>query len=68
MNPRVQEIRALNNEELIRQLTEAEQELFNLRFRAATRQLNNYREIPKVKRKIARIKTILRERELAEAE
>jgi large subunit ribosomal protein L29 len=54
----------LNFEELERELEGAHQELFNLRFRAATRQLTNYREINKVKRKIARLKTIMREREL----
>jgi len=61
---KVSEIRALNNEELLTKLTEAHEELFNLRFRLATRQLGNHREIPRVKRRIARIKTILREREL----
>ena len=58
------EIRTLNNEELLAKLTEAHEELFNLRFRLATRQLGNHREIPVVKKKIARIETILREREL----
>ena len=58
------EIRALNNEELITKLEEAHEELFNLRFRIATRQLENHREIPNVRRRIAKIKTILREREL----
>jgi large subunit ribosomal protein L29 len=58
------EIRALNSEELLTKLEEAHEELFNLRFRLATRQLVNHREIPKVKKKIARMKTILREREL----
>jgi large subunit ribosomal protein L29 len=58
------EIRALKNEELATKLEEAHEELFNLRFRLATRQLVNHREIPKAKRKIARMKTILREREL----
>lgn len=61
---KVEEIRTLSNEELLKRLEEAHQELFNLRFRLATRQLVNHREIPKVKRKIARIKTVLREREL----
>ncbi|TET42901.1 MAG: 50S ribosomal protein L29 [Dehalococcoidia bacterium] len=61
---RVDEIRALGNEEILKKLEEAHQELFNLRFRLATRQLTNHREIPKVKRRIARTKTILREREL----
>lgn len=58
------EIRALNDEELFKKLEEAYEELFNLRFRAATRQLVNHREIPKVRRRISRMKTILREREL----
>jgi large subunit ribosomal protein L29 len=58
------EIRALNNEELLTKITEAHEELFNLRFRLATRQLGNHREIPRVKKRIARIETILREREL----
>ncbi|MFO7773423.1 MAG: 50S ribosomal protein L29 [Dehalococcoidia bacterium] len=58
------EIRALNNEELLTKLEEAHEELFNLRFRLATRQLENHRELPRVKRRIARIRTILREREL----
>ena len=61
------EIRQLGNEELQKQLEDAHQELFNLRFRLATRQLVNHREIRKVKKNIARIMTIIRERELAEA-
>jgi large subunit ribosomal protein L29 len=58
------EIRSLNNDELLAKLEEAHEELFNLRLRLATRQLGNHREIPRVKRRIARMKTILREREL----
>ena len=61
---KVDEIRALGTEELAKQLEEAHQELFNLRFRLATRQLVNHREIPRVKKKIARLKTIIKEREL----
>ena len=61
---RAEEIRALNDEELTAQLDEAHQELFNLRFRLATKQLVNHREIRKVKKKIARMMTIMREREL----
>lgn len=61
---KIQEIRALNNEELTKKLEEAYQELFNLRFRLATRQLANNRELVKVRKRIARIKTVLREREL----
>jgi large subunit ribosomal protein L29 len=58
------EIRTLNNEELLTKLKEAHEELFNLRFRLATKQLGNHREIPEVKKRIARIETILKEREL----
>lgn len=62
---KVEEIRALSTEELARQLETAHQELFDLRFRAATKQLVNHREIPRVKRTIARMNTVLRERGLA---
>jgi len=61
---KVEEIRALSDEELTKQLEAAHQELFNLRFRLATKQLVNHREIPRVKRKIAQLKTIIKEREL----
>lgn len=57
------QIRVLSNEELLKKLEEAHEELLNLRFQLATRQLVNHREIPRVKKKIARMKTILRERE-----
>ncbi len=59
------EIRGMSSTELTKRLDDSYRELFNLRFRLATRQLANYREISKVKKDIARIKTILRERELA---
>ena len=61
---KVEEIRALSTEELGKQLEAAHQELFNLRFRLATKQLVNHREIPRVKRKIAQLMTIIREKEL----
>jgi len=61
---KVEEIRALGIEELKKQLEAAHQELFNLRFRLATRQLVNHREIPRVKKEIARLNTIIREKEL----
>jgi len=64
---RADEIRALSDEELAKQLEEARRELFNLRFRLATRQLVNHREISRVKRNIARMMTIMRERQLIEA-
>ncbi len=61
---RVDEIRALGDEELAKQLEAAHQELFNLRFRLATKQLVNHRELPAVRKRIAQMKTIIREREL----
>ena len=61
---KIAEIRSLSNEELVKQLEEAYQELFNLRFRLSTRQLVNHRELPRAKKIIARIKTIIKEREL----
>ena len=61
---KVKEIRALSPEELSKQLEAAYQELFDLRFRLSTKQLVNHREIPRAKKEIARLKTIMREREL----
>jgi len=60
---KIDEVRSLGDAELLKRLGEARQELFNLRLRLATRQLANHRELPKVKKRIARIETIIRERE-----
>ncbi len=61
---KAKEIRALSPEELSKQLEATHRDLFDLRFRLATKQLVNHREIPRVKREIARLETIMREREL----
>lgn len=61
---KITELRALGNDELYKQLEESRQALFNLRFRLATKQLVNNRELPKTRKKIARILTLLREKEL----
>ena len=61
---KIKEIRALGTEELSKQLEAVHQELFDLRFRLATKQLVNHREIPRAKKEIARLKTIIREKEL----
>lgn len=61
------ELRSQNNAELARKLDDAYQELFNLRFQRATGKLSNTARFQEVRRDIARIKTILRERELAGA-
>lgn len=61
---KTEEIRVLKSEELLRQLEAARKELFDLRFRVATKQLVNNREIRRVRKEIAKLKTIMREREL----
>jgi large subunit ribosomal protein L29 len=61
------EIREMTEEELIEALAEAKEEQFNLRFQVATNQLDNTSRIKDVKREIARILTVLREREMADA-
>jgi large subunit ribosomal protein L29 len=58
------ELRELNNEDLVGKLREAKEELFNLRFQMATGQMDNNRRLRTVRHDIARIYTILREREL----
>lgn len=63
-NVTVEELRALTTEELGLKLTEAKEELFNLRFQAATGQLENHGRLTAVRKEIARIYTIVREREL----
>ena len=62
------ELRELNDVELSHRLDEAKEELFNLRFQNATGQLDNLSRIPAVRRHVARIETLLREREIAVAE
>ena len=62
---KVSEIRALSSEELTKQLQAANRELFDLRLKATTKQLVNHREIPRTRKKIAMMQTVLRERELA---
>ncbi len=59
---KVEEIRALSSEELVRQLEAAHKELFELRFRLTTKQLVNHRQVRMVKKTIARMKTIMKER------
>ena len=54
--------------ELVAELRESKQEALNLRFRNATGQLENTAEITRVRRQIARINTLIRQREIAEAE
>ncbi|CAG6391491.1 MULTISPECIES: 50S ribosomal protein L29 [Streptomycetaceae] len=58
------ELRQLGDEELVGKLREAKEELFNLRFQAATGQLENNSRLRVVRKDIARIYTLMREREL----
>lgn len=58
------EIRELTDEELVEALYEAREEKFNLRFQLATNQLDNTARIKEVKKDIARILTVMGEREL----
>ena len=62
------ELREMDDEELLTKLTEAKQELFNLRFQNATGQLDNYARLGQIRKEVARINTILREREIEAAE
>jgi large subunit ribosomal protein L29 len=62
---RPSEFRELSTDELENRLTETREELFNLRFQNATGQLDNYRRLALLRRDVARISTILRERQLS---
>ncbi len=64
---KAKEIHEMKDEELAIKLTELKQELFNLRFSHATGQLNNPMQMVNCKRDIARVKTVMRERELKKA-
>ena len=59
------ELRELNKEELKEKETDLSQELFNLRFQKASGQLGNSAMIPKIRRDIARVKTVLNELEMS---
>ena len=63
----IDDIRALTELELDKELEDTHRELMNLRFRAATMQLANVKEIGKARKRIARILTVQRERELADS-
>ncbi len=60
-----QELRDLPDNELAEKLDEAKDELFNLRFQLVTGQLDNPARVKQVKREIARVLTVMREREIA---
>lgn len=62
------DLRELNDAELLQKLAETKEEHFNLRFQNATGQLDNSSRLGQVRREIARVQTLLREREIAAAE
>ena len=62
---KAKELRELTEDELKERERESSQALFNLRFQKATGQLGNTAEIPKTKRELARIKTVIRELEIS---
>jgi large subunit ribosomal protein L29 len=59
------ELRELSVDDLQTRLGEVKEELFNLRFQNATGQLDNYKRLGELRRDVARLKTVLRERELS---
>jgi len=61
---KAKEARALSDKELEKQMEAAHKELFELRFSAATKKLKNHRDIPKTRKKIALLKTEIRQRQL----
>jgi large subunit ribosomal protein L29 len=65
MNRAAAELRALSDADLDKQLEETERQLFTLRFQVVTRQTANHRALRETKRRIARLKTLRHERELA---
>jgi large subunit ribosomal protein L29 len=64
MKTKAKDLRLLNEGELFEKERQLGEELFNLRFQQATGQLENVMRVPQVKRDIARIKTIIREKGL----
>ena len=65
---KTKDLRELTDEELDPQLVEAKQELFNLRFQLATGKQDNSARLGQVRREVARIATVIREREIEAAE
>lgn len=65
---KAKELKDMGDDELSRKLGEAKEELFNLRFQLVTGQLDNPMRLGAVKKDIARILTVMREREIAAAE
>ncbi len=65
---KAKELRDLTYEELVKKESDLQEELFNLRFRFATGQLDNPMTIKVVRRDMARVKTVIRQKEMEKAE
>jgi large subunit ribosomal protein L29 len=65
---KAKEVKVLSDEDLKKEMEAAQKEYFDLRFKAATKQLKNHRDIPKAKKTMARINTEIRKRQLKEVE
>jgi large subunit ribosomal protein L29 len=61
------DVRKLSDADLVKEIEETHRRLFSMRLQRETRQLTNYQELPKMKRHIARLKTIQRQRDLTKA-
>jgi len=66
INRRAEEARKLSAGDLAKEVEEAHRRLFSLRLQWATRQITNYREVANTRRRIARLKTVQRQRELGQ--
>jgi large subunit ribosomal protein L29 len=64
INRRAQEVRKLSDGDLAKEVEETHRRLFSLRLQWATRQITNYQEVANTRRRIARLKSIQRQREL----
>ena len=63
---KINDIRKLSDEEIVKEIESAKEELFNLRFNQATGNLEKPSRINELRKQVARMKTVLRERELGE--
>ncbi|MBI2912465.1 MAG: 50S ribosomal protein L29 [Chloroflexi bacterium] len=67
LKTKTEEIRKLSDADLAKELEEARRRLFSVRLQVETRQLANHRELPRLRRQVARLLTIQRARHLAKA-
>jgi large subunit ribosomal protein L29 len=67
LKTKLDDIRKLSDADVVKEVEEAYRRLFSMRLQRETRQLTNYQELPKMRRHIARLKTIQRQRELTRA-